>query len=345
MNRAIEQLRRVTATLLDFNRPIHSLRPEVVELTTILANSQTSRPASHQDISNGETRTSNGLALSPTMAAMCTDDFTRTVAFIRGTHDAIVDIRKRFSDRPARVLYAGCGPYATLATPLMAMFSASEATFTLLDVHSESIVSAKSIIDTLCLSESLVSFETIDAASYRVCPDKPPDVILIEIMQACLESEPQVAITRHLLSQASSAILIPEEIRIDLSLLDPSNEFGLESLGPNGGATHGDRIPVGSVFSINRETVFSWKDLSSNHLPGSSLRIPESAERRYQPMLSTTIRIYQKHLLKDHDSALTCPRTLSSEGAIEAGDCIHFHYKLGRHPGLRTDISRSRVCH
>ena len=317
MTKKIEQLRSVTASLLDVSRPIHSLRPEVIELTAILVNSQTVRPTLHQDISGGETRTSNGLALSPAMAAMCIEDFTRTIAFIRGTHAAIVDIRNQFTDRPARVLYVGCGPFATLAVPLMSIFSSSEATFTLLDVHSESIVSAKSIVDTLCLSESVVGFETLDAGSYRVCPDQPPDVILIEIMQACLESEPQVSITRHLLSQASSAILIPEEVCVNLTFVDPSKEFNFDGLGVNGGDIKQDRIPVGSVFVLNRETVCSWQGNSSCRLPGSSVRVPDSVKQRYQPMLFTGIRVYQKHILKDYDSGLTYPRALSTGGAVE----------------------------
>ena len=86
-------------------------------MTAILADAQTIRTAPQEDISGGETLTSNGLALSPTMAAMCANDFVRTIQFIRGTHAAIADIRERFPDRPARVLYAGCGPYATLAVP------------------------------------------------------------------------------------------------------------------------------------------------------------------------------------------------------------------------------------
>ena len=339
MTQKLEQLRRVTRTLLEFNRSTHSLRSEVVEMTKILANSQIVRPTSHQDISGGETRTSNGLALSPAMAAMCADDFMRTVTFIRGTHAAIVDVRKRIPDQPARVLYVGCGPYAILAVTLMAIFSSSEATFTLLDIHSESIASARSIIDTLCLSESVVSFETLDAGFYRIPPDQPPDVILIEIMQACLESEPQVAVTRHLLPQAPNAILIPEEVRIDLTLVAPSNEFNLDSWEQNGGDKQRDRVPVGSVFVVNRETVSLWKSNSSNRLPGLSVQIPDSMEQRYQPMLFTKIRTYQQHILEDYDSGLTCPRILSTEETVKAGDTIQFHYELGQQPRLIGEVS------
>jgi hypothetical protein len=334
-------LRSVTSSILDSQRPAHSLRQVVVEMTTILTDSGTIRTARQEDISGGETRTYNGLALSPTMAAMCADDFVRTIEFIRGTHAAIVDIRKRYPDRPARVLYAGCGPYATLAVPLMAIFSPKEATFTLLDVHPESIESVKSIVDTLGLADCVANFETLDAGLYRVYPNRPPDVILMEIMQACLESEPQVAITRHLLPQAPNAILIPEEVRVDLTLVDPSREFDLDGLERNGGDIQRDRIPVASVFVVNRETVNSWKSNCSNRLPGSAGRIPDSMEQRYQPMLFTRIRVYQNHILKDYDSGLTCPRRLSIEGAIKAGDTIQFHYELGRQPRLKGEVCAS----
>ncbi|MHC4400583.1 MAG: SAM-dependent methyltransferase [Planctomycetota bacterium] len=333
----MEHLRRVTSSILESQSPAYSLRPEVVEMTTILADSQTMRIAQQEDISRGETRTSNGLALSPTMAAMCADDFVRTIKFIRGTHAAIVGIRKLFPHRPVRVLYVGCGPYATLVIPLMTVFSSTEATFTLLDLHPESIQSAESIVDTLGLTDSVASFETVDAGSYRVCPDQPPDVILMEIMRACLESEPQVPVTRHLLEQAPHAILVPEEVTIDLTLVDPSREFDLDGLEQNRGPVQRDRIPVASVFVVNRQSVSSW-DNCSDRLPASSARIPEPLEQRYEPMLFTTIRVYKNHVLKDYDSGLTYPRPLSIQGEIKPGDTIRFHYKLGSHPRLNGEV-------
>jgi hypothetical protein len=334
----MEQLRRVTRILLESQRPAYSLRAEVLEITRILADSQTIRPARQEDISLGETRTSNGLALSPTMAAMCADDFVRTIEFIRGAHAAIVDFRKRVPDRPARVLYVGCGPQATLAVPLMAIFSSTEATFRLLDVHPESIESAKCIVDTLGLASAVAGFETVDACSYRVCSDESLDVILIETMQACLEAEPQVAITRHLLKQSPHAILLPEEVRIDLALVDVSREFNLEVQEQPRGSIQRDRIPIAPVFVVNRETVNSWDGNCSDRLPAATVRIPDPLEPRYQPMLFTTIRIYGNHILKDYDSGLTCPRPPSVLGAIKPGEAIQFHYELGCRPRLIGEV-------
>jgi len=333
-----EQLRRVTWSLLEPRTPAYSLRPEVVEMTTILADSQMIHNTQHDDISGGEILTSNGLAISPTMAAMCADDFVRTIEFIRGTYAAIADLRNQFPDRPARVLYVGCGPYATLAVPLMASLPSTEVTFILLDVHPESIASAKSIVDILGLSESVASFETVEAASYRLCPEQPPDIILMEIMQSCLEKEPQVAITRHLLKQAPHAILIPEEVCIELTLIDPSYEFDLECLERNPRTDRRDRIPVASVFIVNRETVKSWEGHFRNRLTASTVRMPDFFEQRYQPMLFTFIRIYKNHVLKDYDSGLTCPRAPSIEGEIKPGDKIQFYYELGSHPQLKGQV-------
>jgi len=330
----MERLRKVTSIILDSQKPAYTLRPEVLEMITILVDSQANWFALQEHISEGETRTLNGLALSPSMAAMCADDFVRTIEFIRGTHAAIVDIRKQFPDRAARVLYIGCGPYATLAVPLMSFFSSAEVIFTLLDIHPESIASAKTIIETLELCESVLSYEVMDAASYRVAPDQHPDVILIEIMQACLESEPQVAITRHLLNQAPDAILLPEEVRVDLLLVDPSHEFNTTELEMNRSSIQRDRVFVGSVFVVNKETVSLWDKNANHRLLASTVQIPGMLEQRYQLMLFTVIGIYGRHVLSDYDSGLTCPKLLTIEGDFQAGDEIQFYYELGRHPHL-----------
>lgn len=333
----LEALRSVSSSILDSQLPAHSLRREVVELTKILADSGTFRNACQENISDGETRTADGLALSPTLAAMCADDFVRTIEFMRGTHVAIEDIRKQYPDRPARVLYVGCGPYATLAVPLMAIFSPQEAVFTLLDIHPESIESARCIVATLGLADCVAHYETMDAGLYPVDPDRPPDVILMETMRACLTSEPQVALTRHLLPQAPHAILIPEEVRVDLVLVDPSREFVLDGLERNAGDIQRDHIPVAAVFVLNRETVDSWKGIGGNRLPGLAARFPDPIQQRYKPMLFTNIRVYQNHVLKDYDSGLTCPRHFSSDAPIRAGDTIYFHYELGRQPRLKGE--------
>lgn len=333
-NPKLISLRNLTLCLLDDQIPAHSLRPEVIKIIELLANSGSIRYTGHEKISAGETNTADGLALSPTMAAMCADDFVRTKTFIHGTYAAIADTRKRFPDRPVRIFYAGCGPYATLAIPLMSVFSAEEAMFTLLDVHTASIESAKSITDVLGLTDHIIQFETSDAGLYRFQPALLPDIILMEIMQACLATEPQVAITRHLLHQVPNAILIPEEVQINLHWVDTSREFDLNSTSLNDGPGRGNRIPVGTAFVLNRKSVDSWKHITGDRLPGSVLPIPDFPGQRFQLMLFTNIRIYSTHLIKDYDSGLTCPRIFTCGEEINPGDFIKFHYEVGPQPRL-----------
>lgn len=270
---------------------------------------------------------------------MCVEDYVRTIKFIRGTHAAIVHLRNRVTGRPVRVLYAGCGPRAPLAVPLMALFPPAEAMFTLVDMHSESMASVKSMVAGLGLGRSVAGFVTADATAYRVGADQPPDVILIETMQACLEMEPQVAITRHLLKQAPQAILIPQEVLIELTLLNPSREFTVDGGGQNQVFPQRDRIPVGPVFVLNHETAQSWEDRFSERLPALDVRVPDPLAPQYQPMLTTTIRVYGQHVLQDYDSGLTCPRRPWIKGAIQPGATIHFHYELGRHPALKGEVA------
>src|SRR5688500_17471028 len=104
----VNRLRDVTRSLLDPARPASSLRSEVLEVKSIFQAAGGVDMGTVDDIATGETITAEGVAISPTMAAMCVDDFARTVQFIRGAHAAIRDLQLTINDRPILVLYAGC---------------------------------------------------------------------------------------------------------------------------------------------------------------------------------------------------------------------------------------------
>ncbi len=336
-------LQDLTFFILDPEKPAHTLRPELLELASILKDTGPKLAVDYEDISEGESRTSNGLAISPKMAAMCIEDYTRTIKFIRGTYAAILDIRERYPDRPARILYIGCGPYAALAVPLMSIFTATQVEFTLLDVHLISTEAVKIVLDGLNLADRVAEVKTMDASSYIIPPDHPPDIILMEVMQACLEAEPQVAIVRHLLPQAAGAILVPEEVRIDLVLVNPSAEFSLDMSAENEDGLKRDRIPLGPVFVLNRKSVDYWKDSGNVRLAGEMVQLPDYPTEQYQAMLFTTISVYKNHVLRDYDSGLSCPRLLQIEAVIRAGDSIQFYYELGQHPALKAECLRSSL--
>lgn len=328
-----ECVRRLALEILDVRHPPHSLGPEVAELVRLLRSSAPFQIDPNRDIGTGETRSEHGLAVSPTMAAMCAEDLARTVVFLRGLHAAIQDLRQHSADRPTRVLYCGCGPYALLAVPLMAVASLDEVRFTLLDMHEQSVDSARSLISKLGYSDYVTSYEVTDGGRYQIQPDEPPNIIVMEIMNACLAKEPQVAITRHLLGQAPQARLVPESVRIEARLVDLSQEFN----GIDQQQRTRDRVPLGTVFELSAATVRAWSNLGNDRLPASSIEIPGTLEDRYQPMLFTLVQTYGDQCLSDYDSGLTIPRPIPFAGPLKGGGRIDFHYQLGPHPALVCD--------
>ena len=220
----IEEFKRLTREVLTHDGPRGILAGIVDELVGILENVADFQIDRQLDIAEGETACSEGLAISPTQAAMCASEFQRTTTFLRGLHDAIADAVVLKSPDPVRVLYAGSGPYATLAVPLMTVFPPEKVRFTVLDMHAVSIESAKSVVSRLGLDRSVESYVLADACKYTIPGDAIPDILLCETMSTALEREPQVAIMRHLLGQAPDAVIVPESVRVDAFLVDTSKE-------------------------------------------------------------------------------------------------------------------------
>ncbi len=330
VNAPFERLREITTRLLDPARPAYSLRQEVIDIRSIFQELGSPFHDTDDDIAKGETITASGVAISPKMAAMCLDDFARTVQFIRGMHAAIRAARTKISDRPVRVLYAGCGPWATIAVPLMTTFRSDEAVFTLMDIHIESIKSVMEIVGKLELNDHVSKFEIADAASYRIEAGDRPDIILIEMMRAGLEAEPQVAVAMNLMRQMPDALMIPEAVSIDVALMCAAQAIDLE----NAEMTEPDRVAVGPVFVLDSTSLKSWSGNDTGQITGAAVEIPYFDSRRRRPMLLTTVRVFGEHILKDYDSGITCPKKLPISAEIVAGDVIEFSYVLGSRPGF-----------
>ena len=138
-------------------------------------------------MTDGESQLASGLAISPVQAALCAREPLRSAAFMRGLMLAVTQ-RLRM-DGPVRVLYAGCGPFALLALPVMAL-----------------------------LAGHVSAFVCADAARFRIPAQAMPQVIISETMNTALGKEPQVAILRNLHVQAPAAALLPAAVTVHLGL-------------------------------------------------------------------------------------------------------------------------------
>ena len=314
----IGKLAAVTRSLLDATRPPFTLRAEVLALKAIFETCSRRFDDSANDISTGETRTKFGVAISPTMASMCVDDFARTIQFLRGTNAAVEDLRERVGRRPVEILYAGCGPWAPLAVPLMSKYSANEVRFTLLDIHEQSIQSVGSLIECLGFDDRVAKLETADASNYLI--DSPPDLIVVEMLRPTLKSEPQVAVTGHLRKQAPNAVMIPKLVCVDLALVNSSRELSVSEAEPSR-----DRIVLRRVFELDTKTLPATDDHPVR------VTLPEFDASRYCPMLLTTVEVFQGLRLADYDSGITLPMKLPGIGPK---DTAEFTYEVCGDPHL-----------
>jgi len=123
----------------------------------------------------------NGVAINPQAAAQCVKDYHRSVMFIRGVYAAISKQLLEKSGEVVSILYAGCGPYATLLLPLLEHFHPDQLEVYLLDVHQESLDSVSLLLKSFQLSTYNVTTLHHDACKYQ--HPVPLDIILTETMQ------------------------------------------------------------------------------------------------------------------------------------------------------------------
>jgi hypothetical protein len=330
-----DALKKITQAILDPDKELKDLIAEAQALRDLFETLTDFQINPEGGIGVGETRLDSGLAISPTTAAMCIRELFRTCAFIRGLGEAIRDSIN--PERPVRVLYAGCGPYATLALPLMTVFSKEQVVFTLLDIHQECLDDAMKLIDSFGLSGHVEECLCVDATAYRIPDDKKPDVIVSETMSVALHNEPQVSIARNLLCQAPDAKMVPRQVSVEVCLLNGAKEhvFMPADFVGEFPQPQRDRVYLGKIFVLDAGNIQNWQTIDGDRLPAGCVEIPSPLENRYRPYLLTRITVYGETRLQDYDCSLTVPRRL--KGNIESGDILQFYYQLGNDPELKYE--------
>jgi len=338
-NQDIENLNRIAQDILDPEKTIVDLIPHIGDLRALLERHTLLKLTTEVNLAEDRTLLDSGMAVSPLMAAFCAREVLRSAAFIKGAGAAVQDAARE--DRPVRVLYAGCGPFALLALPLMAAFSAQQVVFTLIDIHPESLRCAQHLIDAFGFSSHVLEYVCTDATRYQIPPDSIPDVIVSETMNVCLGKEPQVSIARHLLAQAPDALMVPQAVSVEACLLDPSKEHSPVGFAP--GETFAepvrDRIYLGKVFELDAQNIRHWVSITVDCLPAASIRIPAPLPERYQVRLLTRIVVYGQTSLQDYESSLNLPQPLPGKPKFTGGETLQFYYKLGAYPGLGYEVT------
>ncbi|HYC27804.1 MAG TPA: hypothetical protein VEB42_03295, partial [Chitinophagaceae bacterium] len=234
-----------------------------------------------------------GKAISPSQAASCLLDIQRTAVFTRGIHNAIQKLKSSI-DGPLNILYAGCGPYATLLTPLTTRFGPHEVRFYMMDINQESLHAVKALYQRLQADHYIAAYLHQDASTYK--PDFPVHLLISECMQKALSKEPQVAIMQNLVPQLhEQGICIPQEITVHAQLANGDMEVRArleEGFDPQ-------RIGLGQVYLI-----------SQSHYSGQppvTISIPGQTSAADELHLYTSINVFEDEWLQADSCSMTMP--------------------------------------
>ena len=254
----------------------------------------------------------SGKAISPGAAAHCLLEMVRTTKFIRGIHKAIND--KLVEKKQINILYAGCGPYATLVTPLLTLFPENQIKVDILDINEISLSSAKQVLKGLELNNFVDEYFLADATTFKV--NKDYDLVISETLQTALRNEPFVAIYQNLAPQINNKCeFIPQEVVVDLKLNTSGKWDGI-----NATFTNRHYIKYGEVLNINKQTAI--KDLPIRQVRVQNPYDYENVEVKYY----TTVKVYKDEILSEGDCSLNLPIKVDEIHAKKHKD-YHFSYK------------------
>lgn len=286
----------------------------------------------------------NGKAIGPVWAAFCVKEMIRTKRFIRGFYLGIKNALERFPNRPIHILYAGTGPFATLAMPLTTIFTSEEINFTLLEINPRSILSVEKVVSAFGAEKYINEIVKCDACEYKAEQKKPIHMIITETMLNALQEEPQVGITLNLVPQmVEGGILVPQNIIIEAVLLHPKKN--MERITSLTGLEQDCYRVLGKIFELNKHTqahpvTITSTNARSYSFPEIEVAVPKSAlEEGYKHLfLFTKIQVFALEYIHYWECSLTLPQNLMILEQNNSIDKISFQYVLDKKPGFAYKV-------
>jgi hypothetical protein len=317
------KLSKIADTILDQGTPRAQLEEVLRGFSEMCSAVSGVEPSPSFDAWAEDTFLANGVAINSRAAAHCVTDYRRTVVFLRGVFAALTQAVQQFSDVPVKVLYAGCGPYATLLLPLLGRFDADRLDITLLDYHQQSLDGVARLIEFFEYGDYRIKLLQADACDYQ--SSQPLHLIIAETMQKSLEQEPQFAITANLAPQLSpGGTFIPHKIEVELCLA----------------SREGGRVPLATVLTLTSDGAETLdKTALQNKLTGKRELSPVLAEipltqatDGFDALFFTRIQVFSEHWLADHEAEITLPSRCTELSPVKAGERWAVSYQLGNYP-------------
>jgi hypothetical protein len=333
----------ISDTILDETSSAEELRGALDAFVLLCSGVTKIRPDPSFDAWAEDSLLDNGVAINPQAAAHCAVDYERSVVFIRGVYAAINALRLRFPDDPLEILYAGCGPFATLLLPLLGKFPPGAFKLNLLDFHQRSLDSVQLLLAHFEFRGHTVQTIKGDACHYKHAGKL--HLVIAETMQKSLEQEPQFAVTANLAPQLwATGVFIPQRIDVVLCLADLEQEKKLlgqsRKTGGNDLEKGAERHPLATVCTLCPEKAFDQMQLARTNsgkmgpqLEPTIIVIPGMAGiARLDAALFTRICVFEQYWLKDYESQITLPLKCHELLPLVGGERYRVTYQLGGYP-------------
>lgn len=337
MNEAKKELTAITSKLLNPDSTFGEVFQAVKEYKSLLLN------ATSLDFGDMETEasiyTDSGKAIGPRWASLCVDDTFRTQKFCRGLLKAVQQKREENPTRKVHILYAGTGPFATLALPLTTFYSSEEISFTFLEINELSIKGLRETIAYFEIEDYVRLIEKTDATTYKLKNNKEIDIVIIEAMMFSLKGEHQVPISYNLISQLSNdVVLIPQEISLNLLAVNSERRHANKQ-------SLGDPIPyfepLGTLFKLSKEEIYKqttlfFETFPETEFPENKIEIPNAINRNFNELhVETKITIFKDEVLQIDESGLTTlDKFHEFKSMMRPAKYLVSTYMCGRQPGL-----------
>lgn len=264
-------------------------------------------------------QTLNGNAIGTFWAAKCIREIFRTQRFSRALYASVLGAKGE-NRGPVHVLYAGTGPFAALALPIMMMLPPEDVQFTFLEINPESIEILERVIDLFDLHAYVKNIHQCDASLWDV-PSSEIDIVISETMCRALVAEPQVAIMLNLASQLpKEVVFLPEEIKVSLCKL-------------SGNSREPQRIA--ELINFNKASMYAIIGNSPmRNWNFDDQDIQANVSEDEQLYLMTEIRINEGNTLDLEESSLNLlekVKVKKRQGMVN----LNIQYSLDKRPGFK----------
>jgi len=340
-------LAKICNIILDENSSRQSLHHALDDYAQLCSQVTNIAPNPTFDAWAEDTFLEQGVAINPQAAAYCIKDYQRSITFIRGVHAAMTATLKS-TNIPINVLYAGCGPFATLLMPLLGKyqndnFDLSQINIFLLDIHQTSLNSVTLLLNFFNLCTNDITLIQANACTYQ--HPTPLNLIIAETMQKSLEQEPQFTVTANLAPQLrNDGIFIPEKIvvslclaqwQIERNLVEQNVKINHESL-----VKLEKRFPLGIILSLQPQLAATQLKNAQYHtatkklaLKSVQVQIPEIPQlNNFDALFLTYIQVFKDYRLNDYESEITLPLKCQALSTLQPGARYNINYQLGSYP-------------